>query len=100
MKVGMQHAERLKDTGIGKLAERLAADSFDDTAEQVVRAIVVLEFGSRQKIKPSLTRQHLHNRVVHIATILARGSQTDQSESLTQSARVSEDVTDCNPVLP
>ena len=88
------HSQRSKNVRIGESAERLSADPLHDASQQVVRAVVVLEFGAGREVESPCARQNSQNRFVRIAAILARRSQPLQHERVAQAAGVGQEVAD------
>src|ERR1041384_1324930 len=92
MKMSLRHAKRLENIRLGEIAKRPAADALDDRAEQIVRAIVVLELGAGWKIYAALSRKSRRDGVIHADSVFTRRSDPNQCERITQSARMVEQV--------
>src|SRR5262249_48853069 len=84
---------------VSKIAKRLATDSLDDRAEQVIPTIIVLEFGLRREVQSTLSRKRRCYCIVHTDAIFMRHTQPQQSEGITQPARMGEQVFDGDRLL-
>jgi len=95
----MRHSKRLEDVRVGERAQRLAGGALDDAAEQVVAAVVVLEFGAGREVEAALTREHSHDGRVLITRALARRGPPEQPERVAKPARVRQQVPDGDVIV-
>jgi hypothetical protein len=96
--LGAIHSKRREYIRLLEIAKRLAAHPRDDAAEEVIAPIVVLPFCAGREVHSLLTGEHSHYRLVLVLPrVLLR--QSEQAETLAQSTRVGEQLTDGHVAL-